>query len=224
MPSSRSTASLTTLTSALLLAATGGVTDAVVYLNHGHVFANAMTGNVVLFGISALSDKWPEVFRHLTPIAAYLVGVAVARLLHNSKVPRAALLALLLEIAAVALVGSLPGGIPAVAYVPLVAFVSAFQVATFRRAGSIDYNSTFVTGNLRTVAESFTDTFTAHDPAQRFLARHKARVMASICLCFLAGAAAGATVAPRFPTHALLFAEPTLLGALALTLLPRKSA
>ncbi len=223
MPSQPQSA-LTTLTAALLLAATGGLTDAIVYLNHGHVFANAMTGNVVLFGISVLNDKWPDVFRHLTPIAAYLLGVAAARVLHHSRIRRAALLALLLEIAAIAAVGSLPGGIPAIAYVPLVAFVSAFQVATFRRAGSIDYNSTFVTGNLRTVAEGFTDSFIARDPAQRFLARHKARVMGAICLCFLAGAVAGAAVAPRFPTHALLFAEPTLLGALALTRLSRKIA
>ena len=224
MPSSRSTASLATLTAALLLAATGGLTDAIVYVDHGHVFANAMTGNVVLFGISALNDKWPEVVRHAAPIAAYLAGVASARLLHNSKVPRTALLALLLEIAALAALGSFSGDLPERIFVPLVAFVSAFQVATFRRAGSIDYNSTFVTGNLRTVSESFTDSFTARDPAQRFLARHRARVMIAICLSFLAGAAAGAAVAPRFPLHALLFAEPTLLGALALTLLRRKPA
>jgi len=31
----------------MLLAITGGLLDAVVYLNHGHVFANAMSGNVI---------------------------------------------------------------------------------------------------------------------------------------------------------------------------------
>jgi uncharacterized membrane protein YoaK (UPF0700 family) len=39
---------------ALLLGTTGGFLDAVVYLNHGHVFANAMTGNVIFLGIAAI--------------------------------------------------------------------------------------------------------------------------------------------------------------------------
>jgi uncharacterized membrane protein YoaK (UPF0700 family) len=38
------------LPSAVLLAFTGGSLDAFIYINHGHVFAAAMTGNAVLFG------------------------------------------------------------------------------------------------------------------------------------------------------------------------------
>jgi uncharacterized membrane protein YoaK (UPF0700 family) len=43
---------------AMLLATTGGLLDAVVYLNHGHVFANAMTGNVIFLGIAAVGRDW----------------------------------------------------------------------------------------------------------------------------------------------------------------------
>jgi hypothetical protein len=44
------------LTGALLLGTTGGLLD-VVYLNHGHVFANAMTGNVIFLGIAAIIGR-----------------------------------------------------------------------------------------------------------------------------------------------------------------------
>jgi uncharacterized membrane protein YoaK (UPF0700 family) len=47
-----------TLVSAILLATTGGLLDAVVYTLHGHVFANAVTGNVVLLGISIIAGDW----------------------------------------------------------------------------------------------------------------------------------------------------------------------
>jgi len=42
------------LPDAMLLATTGGLLDAVVYLNYGHVFANTMTGNVIFLGIAFL--------------------------------------------------------------------------------------------------------------------------------------------------------------------------
>ena len=42
------------LPEAVLLATIGGLLDAIVYLNDGHVFANAMTGNIVFLGIAIL--------------------------------------------------------------------------------------------------------------------------------------------------------------------------
>ena len=36
----------------ILLAAAGGFLDAYTFLCRGHVFANAQTGNIVLFGVS----------------------------------------------------------------------------------------------------------------------------------------------------------------------------
>src|SRR5450432_4564827 len=56
-----------------VLAAAGGFLDAFTYIGHGHVFANAMTGNVVLLGINAVGRNWHQSFRHLPPILAFLV-------------------------------------------------------------------------------------------------------------------------------------------------------
>ncbi len=74
---------VSTLPSALLLAATGGLLDAVVFLSHGHVFANAMTGNVVFLGISVATRDWSHLFTYLIPILAFLLGVFASHLLQN---------------------------------------------------------------------------------------------------------------------------------------------
>src|ERR1700730_1422623 len=54
---------------AALLAAAGGFLDAFTYVGHGHVFANAMTGNVVLLAVSAVSGDGRQALAHLLPIA-----------------------------------------------------------------------------------------------------------------------------------------------------------
>jgi uncharacterized membrane protein YoaK (UPF0700 family) len=206
------------LPAALLLAATGGLLDAVVYLNHGHVFANAMTGNVIFLGISALSHDWTDVARHIAPILAFLIGIVAARLLAAAPIPHAAALTLVVEIVALFFIGMFPATLPQVAFTASVALVSAFQVTTFRRVGRFTYNSTYVTGNLREFAEGALESFTAPTPAARQLGRAKARKLALICLCFLAGATIGAFTARHYPTHAFWIAEPLLLSALTLIL------
>ena len=69
------------LASSVLLATTGGFLDGFTYVGHGHVFANAMTGNVVLLGINCIFGSWQTGFRHLPPILAFLVGTSAARFL-----------------------------------------------------------------------------------------------------------------------------------------------
>ena len=66
---------------ACVFAIVGGYTDAYSYLAHGHVFANAQTGNVVFVGVYASGGEWGQAARHLPPIAAFILGVAVAHLL-----------------------------------------------------------------------------------------------------------------------------------------------
>ena len=213
-----STFNATHIVSAVLLAMTGGTLDAVVYLNHGHVFANAMTGNVIFLGISLVGHDWLQALRHTAPIAAFLVGATVARLVRAQPIRHAALLVLSLECAALLLVGFLPVTFPQIAYTSIVAFFSAFQVTTFRRVGRFTYNSTFTTGNLREVAEGVGDRLSAVDPAARYLGVRKASKLSAICCAFLVGALIGAWVAPRFPEHAILAALPPLVVTLLLTL------
>jgi len=133
----------------MLLASAGGALDAFVYLNHGHVFAAAMTGNGVLLGVAVLHRDWMQAMRHLLPIFAFIVGVLAARVLDETFASRAVTVGLSCEIAVLFGASLLPRGFPDLAFVPLIAVVAAYQVESFRKADEYSYNSTFMTGNLR---------------------------------------------------------------------------
>src|SRR5207248_11755339 len=86
------------LSDAMLLAATGGLLDAIVFLNRGHVFANAMTGNVVFLGIAILGRDWAEIVPHLVPLAGFFAGVLTSKHLRTRLGLRSVLLGLTFEI------------------------------------------------------------------------------------------------------------------------------
>jgi uncharacterized membrane protein YoaK (UPF0700 family) len=207
-----------TLISAVLLATTGGLLDAVVYTLHGHVFANAMTGNVILLGISAFDRDWMQVARHLVPICAFLAGVVASRFLRLLPQFYASLAVLALEMVVLFAAGMVKPSFPEMTFTAIIAFVSAFQVSTFRVVGRFSYNSTFITGNLRTAAESFVNQFIEPDLEQRHREGAKARKLFIICGFFLVGALLGAWGGPHLGNRTLWLAEPLLLGALARTL------
>jgi hypothetical protein len=140
----------------MLLATTGGLLDAVVYLNHGHVFANAMTGNVIFLSIAVLGRDWADIVPHLVPLAGFFAGVLTSKHLRARSGIHSALVGLASEIVAIFALGWLPGGFPEMAFTGIIAYVAAFQVASFRRVDRFAYNSTFITGNLRDVAEAST--------------------------------------------------------------------
>jgi uncharacterized membrane protein YoaK (UPF0700 family) len=203
---------------ALLLAATGGLLDVVVYLNHGHVFANAMTGNVVFLSIAVLSHDRMDALHHIVPLAAFLVGVVASKFTRSRLGENAHSAALVLEMIVLFLVGWLPGSFPEMAFISMVAFVSALQVASFRQVGPFSYNSTFLTGNLRDTAEGFYDAAVAGKvhPETHRKGLKKARDLGLICLCFLAGAVVGAMAATRLHNHAFWLVEPLLLAVLVM--------
>lgn len=206
------------LSDAMLLATTGGLLDAIVFLNHGHVFATAMTGNVVFLGIAILGRDWAEIVPHLVPLAAFFAGVLTSKHLRTRLGTRSVLFGLALEIVAIFTLGWLPGSFPHMAFTAIIAYVAAFQVASFRRVDRFAYNSTFMTGNLRDVAEGLYQALTPNSTAEtREKGLFQARDLGLICLCFLLGAILGAWAAPRFANHSLWLAEPFLLTVAVIT-------
>lgn len=193
-----------TLSISALLAAAGGFLDGFTYAGHGHVFANAMTGNVVLLGINLVSGSWPTALRHIPPIVAFLVGVSVALAmqLHSQRrgvsAPYAGVV--VLEIALLSILSLLPATAADFLFTISIAFAASVQVQTFREVNGHSFSSTFTTGNLRTLAEAaFSWSFEGHKP-------QSARVMkdfAVICAAFLAGATAGGYTTQQFGNRAL---------------------
>ena len=206
------------LSDAMLLAITGGLLDAVVFLLHGHVFASSMTGNAVFLGIAILSRSCADIVSHLVPLAGFFAGVLTSKHLRTRLGVHSAFLGLALEIVTILALGWLPGSFPHMAFTCIIAYVAAIQVASFRRVDRFAYNSTFITGNLRDVAEGLYEALTPNStPETREKGLSQARDLALICLCFLLGAILGAWAAPRWHNHALWLAEPFLLAVAAIT-------
>ena len=202
--------------SATLLAFTGGLLDAFIYLNHGHVFASAMTGNAVLFGIALLAHDTAQAIRHIVPGIAFLSGVAVSRLFASTLGRFVVPAGLALELVALLIASLLPLSFPHMAYTALIAFVASYQVSSFREVDNFAYNSTFITGNLRTVGDGFFDAIASTStPKVRADGRKKLLDLSSVVAGFLLGALTGALFAPRLANHTLWIALLPLLVVLA---------
>jgi uncharacterized membrane protein YoaK (UPF0700 family) len=187
------------------LVTAGGFLDGYTFVGHGHVFTNAMTGNVVLLGIEVLSFEPQQALNHLTPLLTFVVGIWAARALHlrakDHGKPSPYSAVLLWEIAILFMVSWLPATCPDFVITTCVVFAASLQVQTFRTVLGHAYTSTFTTGNLRNLSEAIFDWVT--HPAMRKQSRSKARIFAIICACFLLGATVGSYATRKIGNHAL---------------------
>jgi len=129
------------LPDAMLLAITGGLLDAVVYLNHGHVFANAMSGNVIFLGIAIIGRDWGDIVPHLVPLAGFFSGVLTSKHLRARMGIHSVLLGLALEIVAIFVLGWLPIGFPHMAFTTIIAYVIPYTGAISQPGESILYTT-----------------------------------------------------------------------------------
>jgi uncharacterized membrane protein YoaK (UPF0700 family) len=141
-----------------LLAVAGGFLDAYTYVSRHGVFATSQTGNLVLFCIRGTRGDWAQAIRHLPPLAAFICGVMAAETLKRPRVVRwirwPARAAIVVEIAVLAIVGTLPASAPDSLVTVMVAFVASIQVSMFRTLVKWPYNTTMTTGNLRTAFQA----------------------------------------------------------------------
>jgi len=204
-----------TIFSACLLAFTGGTLDAFLYLNHGRVFAGAMTGNAVLAGIALLSHNHYDVLHHLIPLAGFVVGVWGARELDCHVGRHAVLIGLSAEIVVLFVASWLPPTFPDNPFIFIVTIVGAYQVASFRTVDQYTYNSTFITGNLR---QAISALHTAVHEGKRSEAIREFRDLAWIVVCFVLGAVCGAVLAPHAGNHTLWLPVAALVVILLLAM------
>jgi uncharacterized membrane protein YoaK (UPF0700 family) len=200
----------------VLLAFVGGFQDAYSFIGLGGVFANAQTGNVVLFAVEAARDHWAEAARHVPPLLAFVVGVVVAETLRRPRVADAirwpARAALVLEIIVLTVVGFLPHAVPDSVVVVMIAFTASVQVSTFRTLITWTYNTAMVTGNLRTAAQAVYVAVADRDAD----AARKARSFAVVIVSFVVGAFTGGWLTLHLGEHAIWIAAGVLTGALGL--------
>lgn len=171
---------------AALLAIVGGFLDAYSYLLRGHVFANAQTGNIVLFGVYLQKGDIHKTLYYFIPILAFALGVILVEIVKKLFKEEHKLhwrqRIIFLEIILLTVVGLIPLGKLNVIANVLISFVCAMQVETFRRVHGHPFASTMCTGNLRSGTESFVQYWQTGDKTMRNKGFHYYGVIAFFVL------------------------------------------
>ena len=189
-----------------LLAMAGGFLDAHTYLLRGNVFANAQTGNIVLFGVNLARGDLAQALYCAVPIAAFALGVVATELvrhrfrarrhhLHWRQLIVAAEGALLLGVAFLPV-----GGEWDVLANVAISFICALQTETFRKVNGSACATTMCTGNLRSATERLLRFARGGDARDR----SESRLYYGVIACFIAGATLGALLSERFQARGLL--------------------
>ncbi len=175
----------------ILLAIVGGFLDAYTFVSRDGVFANAQSGNMVIFAVKVVNEEWDSAFLYLSPIFAFIIGVLVSEVVKTARLRdliysyRRSIL--ILECLILFTVGILPESVPNVVVVVCISFVSSLQISTFNKVENWAYNSTMTTGNLRTAAQAAYALFIEHNHE----AKKQFKDFSLIILSFLFGALAG---------------------------------
>lgn len=194
---------------AAFLAVSGGLQDASSYLSRGGVFANAQTGNIVLFGANLCSGEFAGAARFLPPLAAFVAGAFAAAAMHR----RRGFLhwrqeVLLAEMLILLVAGVLPASFAAAANA-LMSFACAMQVQAFRKLHGNGYASTMCIGNMRAFAD-WAERAVSGEGRRAWL---RAERYLGVIALFALGAALGAFLTPRFGVRAIWFSCPLLAAA-----------
>lgn len=157
-----------TFRTALFVILSGGFQDAYTYCCRGEVFANAQTGNIVLMSSAFFIGDWNTVLKYIIPVVSFLIGTAVAELIHVRFKPCEKIhwrqIILIIEIVLLFGVGYMPRRFNALANA-VVSFVCAMQVQTFHKVRGHAYASTMCIGNMRSGVEALCAYFHVHDRA-----------------------------------------------------------
>ena len=190
---------------AVFIILSGGFQDAYTYGCRGEVFANAQTGNIVL----------------LSTVGAFLVGTAVAELVHirlkNYEKLHWRQLILIVEIVLLFVVGLLPDQVNALANA-LVSFVCALQVQTFHKVRGHAYASTMCIGNMRAGTEALCAYVRSRD---REILR-KAGTYFGVIAVFAAGAGLGRLLTEQIGLRAVWICCALLTVSFAMMFVPEK--
>lgn len=179
--------------SAVFIILSGGFQDAYTYCCRDGVFANAQTGNIVLMSSALFRGEWDRVIKYLVPVLSFLVGIAVAELVHVHYKRYERIhwrqIVLIEEMVLLFIVGFIPEELNALANA-LVSFVCALQVQTFHKIHGQPYASTMCIGNMRSGMESLCAYFRNRDRETLL----KALTYFGVIAVFAAGAGIGSVL------------------------------
>lgn len=205
----------------VLLALAGGFMDAYSYMARDQVFANAQTGNMLLFGVHLSEGDLALAFRYFLPVVAFAFGIMLADFLRSRVAVH-----LHWRQASIAVEAIILAGVSFIPIAPdadvaanvLISFACGMQVESFRKIHGMGIATTMCIGNLRSAMESI----------DGYLERHERGLLQNAALyggtigCFVVGAVIGNRFVDMFGQYALLACSVLLLVAFAVMFVDRE--
>ncbi len=191
----------------------GGAMDAWVYLAHGHVFANAQTGNILLMMVSFARGDSRDAASHLPSLVAFIAGLLLSRL-SAGALKRAKLnsrdIRLGFECVLLVALAFVADTMPDDAVTACVGFVAGVQITSLSHIGAWSFNTGMTTGNLRGAVNALGKALAGAEEEWPH-----ALAMAALCAAFAVGALAGAWLTPQLGGMALLPVAALVAAAIA---------
>ena len=175
----------------ILLALAGGFMDAYSYMARGHVFANAQTGNILLFAVAISEGRPADSLLYLLPVVSF------ARFGHMSRLHWRQL-TLLVEILILFGVSFFPAGQHLGAN-SLTSLACGIQVQAFRKIEGNGIATTMCIGNLRAGVQALHEYHIAHDREEL----RRGALYFGVILFFALGAVAGNLAVGRWGLSAI---------------------
>lgn len=202
-----------------ILALSGGLMDAYSYLARGKVFANAQTGNMLLFGVNLTSGNLYEALTYLCPVLAFGLGIFLAEYVHfqNIKKVHWRQVTLFVEIVILFNVGLIPFSHNLLAN-SLTSFACGLQVQAFRKIHGKGYATTMCIGNLRTGTHEICNYLCTKKEEHL----HSGLLYYFIIIMFICGAILGNISIHLFSQHAIWISVILLMIAFALMFIDRE--
>ena len=203
----------------ILLALSGGLMDAYSYIVRDQVFANAQTGNMLLFGVNLSEGNIRLAIHYLVPVVAFAIGIALAEYVHTRNIEKLhwRQMSVLLEAVILLGVGFIPTSFNLLAN-SLTSFACGIQVESFRKIHGHGIATTMCIGNLRNALQNVDDYIITHK--RGFL--ENGLLYFGVIFTFVFGAVLGNWCIERMGLHAIVVASVLLFVAFAIMFIDRE--
>ena len=196
----------------MVLALSGGFMDAYSYLCRDEVFANAQTGNILLFGVNVVNQNFGVALHYLCPVLAFTVGIILSDVVRH-KISQGNILhwrqiAVLVEAMIFFGVSFIPAGFSLIAN-SLISLACGIQVESFRTIHGNGIATTMCIGNLRSGTQNLCNYFATKE--KKYI--RKCGLYYGIILFFAIGAIIGSLVIQILQERAILVCSILLLIA-----------
>ena len=171
-----------------ILAMSGGFMDAYSYIQRDKVFANAQTGNILLFGIKLSEGDLSGALQYFLPVLAFVLGIAAAEfvrmkgqhLLHWRQISVISEAVILTAVAFIPLTHNIIAN-------SLISFACGIQVESFRKIRGNSIATTMCIGNIRSGTQHLCQYMHSRDKEHLV----SAALYYGIIGCFVMGAVIG---------------------------------